>query len=178
MPERWVALLRGINLGPRNRVAMADLRRAFEEAGCNDVETYIQSGNVLFSADGDRDELTRRLESAVARELGVESTIVLRRARELAKLVGAHPFGEDTSKTHVVFLAKRPSAAAVRALRTEDVAPDEVEAAGSDVFMRLPNGVQGARVTGALVERRLGVPGTMRTWRTVERLAARATPTP
>ena len=178
MPERWAALLRGINLGPRNRVAMADLRRVFEEAGCNDVGTYIQSGNVVFSADGGRDELARRLESAVGRELGVESTIVLRRAPELAKLVGAHPFGEDTSKTHVVFLAKRPSAAAVRALRAVDVAPDEVDVAGTDVVMRLPNGVQGARVTGALLERRLGVPGTMRTWRTVERLAALATPTP
>lgn len=178
MPDRWVALLRGINLGRRNRVAMPDLRRVFEQAGCTDVASYIQSGNVVFSADGERNELARRLEDAVARELGVESTIVLRRAAELAKLVRAQPFGNDTSKTHVVFLAKRPSAAAVRALRAEDVTPDEAHVAGSDLVVHLPNGVQGARLTGALVERRLGVPGTMRTWRTVERLAELATQTP
>lgn len=172
MAERWVALLRGINLGARNRVAMADLRRVFEAAGCTDVATYIQSGNVVFSSRvRDHRALGRKLERAIADELGVETRVVVRTGDELREVIDANPFGADTSQTHVAFLAEKPAAAAIRALEAEDVAPDELEVAGHDVFLRFPNGVQGARLSGALLERRLGVPGTVRNWRTVERLA-------
>ena len=177
MAERWVALLRAVNLGPRNRVAMADLREAFAGAGCSDVETYIQSGNVVFSSRArDRARLARKLERAVADELGIETRIVLRAGAEIRTLVDSHPFGADSAQTHVAFLAEQPTAAAVRALLAEDVAPDELKVAGSDVFLRFPNGVQGARLSGALLERRLGVPGTLRNWRTVERLGELAGP--
>ena len=176
MADRWAALLRAVNLGSRNRVAMGDLRRVFEQAGCSDVATYIQSGNVVFAArEGDRATLARELERAVEDEFGFSSRIVLRKGAEIETLVRSHPFGPDTSKTHVVFLADKPSSGAVRALGQEDVAPDEVAFVGRDVVLRFSGGVQGARLTGAPLERRLGVPGTMRTWRTVERLAELAT---
>ena len=170
--HRWVALLRGINLGSRNRVPMVGLRAAFEEAGYGSVRTYIQSGNVLFaSLARDRDALAAKLERVVLETFGVQSTVVLRTFAELERVAASHPFGEDTSKTHVVFLERSLRATERRALEGLDVAPDRVEIAGADAFVLLPNGAQGARLSGALLERTAGVSGTMRTWRTVTKLA-------
>ncbi len=172
MERGWVALLRGINVGRRNRVPMAGLRRVLEEAGCGSVSTYIQSGNALFTSRvSDRTRLARKLERAVEDAFGVSSAIVLRTFEEMGEVVCAHPFGADTSKSHVVFLVDAPAAEATRRLGTMDVAPDEVKVLGSEVFVRYPNGIAGARLGGALVERTLGVPGTMRNWRTVTKLA-------
>jgi uncharacterized protein (DUF1697 family) len=171
----WVALLRGINLGARNKVPMAELRRLLEESGYDSVRTYIQSGNVLFtSAASDRAALARRLERAVEDAFGVSAAVVLRKFAEIGRVARSHPFGEDTSKTQVAFLAKEPRREAVRELKRLDIAPDRVEVVRSDVYLHYPNGVQGARLSGAVLERQLGVQATVRNWRTVTRLAEMA----
>ena len=172
MEQGWVALLRGVNVGGRNRVPMAELRRVFEDAGCGSVTTYIQTGNVLFTKRAsDRTRLARRLETAVEGAFGVPSIVVLRTCEELFELERSHPFGADTSNTFVSFLAAEPDPEQARRLTDLDVGPDEVKVVGSDVFVRYPNGVQGARLSAAQLERRVGVPGTMRNWRTVTKLA-------
>jgi uncharacterized protein (DUF1697 family) len=173
--QGWVALLRGINVGGRNKVPMAGLRSVLEENGCSDVSTYIQSGNVVFTkkaSDGRR--LARRLERAIEDAFGVSPVVVLRTFDEIGRVIRAHPFGKDTSKTYVAFLAKEPSRKGVRSLEQLDIAPDRIEVAGSEVFLNYPNGLQGARLTAAQLERQLGVPATVRNWRTVTRLAEMA----
>jgi len=170
--QTWIALLRAINLGSRNRIAMGELRRVFAETGCDDVRTYIASGNVVFTgAWADPHKLARRLERAVAEACGVHSTVILRTADELARLVRAKPFDDDASRTHVTFLAEKPERARVEALKRLDVAPDRFRVRGADVVLHYPNGVQGSRLTAALLERELGVAGTNRTWKTVAKLA-------
>ena len=170
----WVALLRGVNLGARNKVPMAHLRRVLEDAGYGDVRTYIQSGNVLFTkAAKDRDALARELERLVEAEFGVQSRVVLRTFAEIREVVAARPFGKDTSYTHVSFLAEPPERAAVRRAHALDVEPDRVKVVGSDVYLELPNGVQGARLSMARVEQELGA-ATMRTFKTVAKLAEMA----
>jgi uncharacterized protein (DUF1697 family) len=163
----WIALLRAVNVGGRNKVAMAELRRVFEDAGCGSVRTYIQSGNVVFEHDGP-DAAT--LEAAVADAFGVQSAIVLRTARQLRRLVGAHPFGADTSNSVVAFLGKKPGRARLRALAELDIGADRFEVVGPDVVVHYPNGYAGARLTAAVLEKQLGVPATARNWRTVSRL--------
>ncbi len=173
--QGWVALLRGINLGARNKVSMAELRRLLEEAGYGEVRTYIQSGNVLFAAEErDRDALAGRLERIVEDGFGVSSSVVLRTFPEIDKVARSHPFGDDGSKTHVAFLAQKPRAADVRALEQLEIAPDRFELAGSDVYLHYPYGVQGSQLSGALLERHLRVPATVRNWRTVTHLAEMA----
>ena len=177
MPRKqgWVALLRAVNLGARNKVPMAELRRVLEEQGCESVRTYIQSGNAVFTSGvAGRAALSRRLERAIEDAFGIATPVVLRSFRELAGIVASHPFGADTSSTQVAFLARKPPAAGVRRLRERDIAPDRVEVAGSDVYLHLPNGVQGSRLSGAQLERQLGVAATVRNWRTVARLAEMA----
>ena len=166
----WVALLRGINVGGRNRVPMAELRVVFEQAGLRSVSSYIQSGNVLFTGEvAGRDALSRRLEQAVRDAFGVSSPVVLRTAAELARITASPPFGPGTSQTHVAFLDGEPRDRG--ALESFDAAPDRFELVGTEVYLLYPNGVHGSRLTGALLERRLDVTATLRNWRTVTKLA-------
>jgi uncharacterized protein (DUF1697 family) len=173
----WVALLRGINLGRNKRIAMADLRAAYEAAGCGEVRTYIVSGNVVFTSDTGvrrRAVLAKRLEAAVEDTCGVAAWVALRTAAEIAAVVDADPFGGDTSSTYVTFLQAKPSAAAVRRLEALDVEPDLVAVVGTEVYVRYPNGLANGRLTGALLDKTLGMQGTNRNWRTVTRLAEMA----
>jgi uncharacterized protein (DUF1697 family) len=166
--QGWVALLRGINIGARNRVPMAGLRTLFEELGLGDVRTVIASGNVLFTGakpDGEA------LERAIGERFGVRAPVVLRTFDEIRAVAAGHPFGDDGSKSYVTFLAAKPKPAAVRALAAAEIAPHEAVVAGRDVYLRLPNGITGAHLPGQLLERLLGVPGTARNWRTVTKLA-------
>ena len=164
----WVALLRAINLGARNKVPMAALREVFEDCGCESVRTYIQSGNVVFEHDAPG---RARLEAAVADAFGVQSVIVLRTAKQIRDLVAAHPYGRNTTKSVVAFLAEKPTRAAVRSLSELDIAPDRFAVGGRDIFLHYPNGFAGSRLTAALLEKQLSVPATLRNWRTVARLA-------
>ncbi len=100
----YVGLLRGVNVGGRNKVSMADLRSLVESLGHTDVTTYIQSGNIVFTSA--KAVAAPTLEAAIKDELGLDVTVVLRTPAELAKVVKANPFArEDLSKVHVGFMA-------------------------------------------------------------------------
>ena len=171
---RWVALLRAVNLGARNRVPMAELRELLFAAGYGDVRTYIASGNVLLDGPRKRSTVAGELERLIADAFHVETTAVMRTPKELADVVAGHPFGADTSRSHVVFLAGRPDSWAARQLGVADHSPDRALLVGADVYLRYPAGVQGSRLSAARLERLLGTPGTHRNWRTVAALAGLA----
>ena len=172
---RWVALLRAVNLGARNKVPMAELRTLLGEAGYGNVRTFIASGNVLLDAPSGAGRLATTLERIVADSFGVTTTAILRKPRELAGTVEAHPFGADTSLTHVAFLAARPSKAAAARLAAVDGGADRAVLTGADVYLRLSQGVHGSRLSIARIESLLEVPATVRNWRTVAALAELAT---
>ena len=168
---RWVILLRAVNLGSRTKVPMAKLRSLLEEAGYGDVRTYIASGNVLLDGPRSGTALARELERIVAGEFGVDTTAIVRKPSELAALVSRHPFGRDTSRSHVVFLAKRPTPKAAERLADQDHSPDRGVLSGKDVYIQYGAGVQNARLSAARLEQLLGVAATHRNWRTVAALA-------
>jgi uncharacterized protein (DUF1697 family) len=168
---RWVALLRAVNLGARNKVPMAELRTRLEAAGYEGVRTYIASGNVILDGPSSRATLGAALERLVADAFGVATTAILRRPRELAATLDAHPFGRDTSETYVAFLAARPAKAAVARLGEAVNGRDRAVLAGSEVYLRLPRGVHSSGLSVARVESLLGVQVTLRNWRTVAALA-------
>jgi uncharacterized protein (DUF1697 family) len=168
---RWVALLRGINVGGRSKVPMAPLRELCEELGLTGVRTYIASGNVLFeSPTRSRSRLCAQIEQAVAERFGVPVAVVLRRPAELRALVAGHPFGADSGRTYVAFLAAKPAPAAVAALGRVECGAERFEVAGADVYLHYPDGYARVRLSGALLERHLGA-ATVRNWRTVAKLA-------
>ena len=168
---RWVALLRAVNLGARNKVPMAELRARLEAAGFEDVRTYIASGNVLLDAPKNRTAVAGRLERLIADAFRVETTAIMRTSDELAAVVAGHPFGADTSHSHVVFLAAKPKPAAAKRLAAFDPTPDRAALAGVDVYLQYAGGVQGSRLSAARLERLLEVRATHRNWRTVAKLA-------
>jgi uncharacterized protein (DUF1697 family) len=168
---KWVVLLRAVNLGARNKVPMPELRSLLEDAGYSNVRTYIASGNVLLDGPRSGVAVARELERIVADEFGVDTTAIVRKPAELTALVSNHPFGRDTSRSHVVFLEKRPTQKAVERLAKADHSPDRGVLAGKDVYVQYGAGVRQARLSAARLESLLGVTGTHRNWRTVAALA-------
>jgi uncharacterized protein (DUF1697 family) len=153
-------LLRAVNLGSRNRVAMAQLRRAMEDAGYDDVRTVIASGNVVFSRGAKPS--SRALESLIADAFGVRTTVIIRSAAQIRKLRAAKPF---PGAAYVAFLATRPrSTKSIEGI-------DEFAVVGGDIVLHFPNGSAAAQLTGAVLEKKLGIDATVRNWNTVERLA-------
>jgi uncharacterized protein (DUF1697 family) len=168
---RWVAFLRAVNLGARNKVPMADLRTLLQDAGYGNVRTYIASGNVLLDGPRSRARAAGELERLVADAFGVETTAVLRTPQELATTVEEHPF-DDAADTYVAFLAARPSKTAAARLEAFDSDPVLADA---ELYLQLPRGVQGSRLSNARIESLLGVSATLRNWRTVVALVELAT---
>jgi len=168
---RWVAFLRAVNLGATNKVPMAELRARLVAAGYEGARTYIASGNVLLDGPAGRAELGATLERLVADAFGVSTTVILRKPRELSATLTARPFGGDTAQTYVAFLAARPAKAAAARLAAADPDADRAVLAGREVYLRLPRGVHSPGLSVARVESLLGVPATLRNWRTVVALA-------
>jgi uncharacterized protein (DUF1697 family) len=165
----YAALLRAVNLGARNRVAMADLRALAEELGGKDVRSYVQSGNVVFRHAVGAAKLEEALEQAIAREFGLQITVVVRSAAQLARVVQANPF--DPAEVYVSFLASAPRRAAVHELVEADHGPDTIAVKGKEVYLCLPGGYGQSRLNNAFLERKLGVRATLRNWRTVTAVA-------
>jgi uncharacterized protein (DUF1697 family) len=170
---RQIALLRGINIGARNRVAMPKLRKLLEEAGFEDVGTYLQSGNVVLSSDLTEKGLARKVKRVVADSFGLEVEVVVRSRNELAKVVRLNPLGDiatNPKRYQVSFLAKKPSRAVVREL-TELAAPSEkLVARGRELYAWHPAGVARSKLWARLAGKQLGVVATARNWTTVTSL--------
>jgi uncharacterized protein (DUF1697 family) len=165
----YVALLRGINVGGGNAVAMADLRSVFESLGHSDVGTYIQSGNVTFRTD--RPVRPETIEAALVERFGFDVAVVLREASDLARIVRANPFGTvDPKHLHVGFLAANPTAQVAKGLDPAACAPEEFVLRGCEIYLHLPDGMGRARLPTYL-DRRLKIPTTIRNWNTVVKLA-------
>ena len=167
---RVVALLRGINVGGKTKLPMTTVRHVFEHAGASDVVTYIQSGNVVFSHPArSMAQLGRRLEDALVQGAGFPVPVMLRTAAELAAVVAGNPYpNAQPNQLHVLFLAAKPSAVAVRSIDAEKYLPEEFTVAGREVYLYLPNGMGRAKLPSPLSK--LGTPWTARNWKTVTTL--------
>ena len=170
---RFVALLRGVNLGPNRRVPMAELRALLEERGYEDVRTLLQSGNVGVTSGKSAKAVGEELEAAIADRFGVATDVVLRTRKELEALVAANPLGavaDDPKRLQVWFLSGRPRAAAIKALEAADVAPEVIAVAGKEIHVWHAAGIQRSPASKAIERADLGVIGTARNWNTVEKL--------
>jgi uncharacterized protein (DUF1697 family) len=172
----YVAMLRSINVGGRNKVAMADLRALVEGLGYGNVATYVQSGNVVFTGTGSSLVVAGRIAGQMAADLGLTVPVIVRNRRELSGVIRGVPYsGADDEPTqhHVTFLADRPAAAAVTKLaeKAAPFAPDRCEVVGRDVYLHCPGGYGNTKLNNAFIERHLEVTATTRNWRTVNTLA-------
>jgi uncharacterized protein (DUF1697 family) len=167
----YVALLRGINVGGKTKVPMAALRGVCESAGCEDVATYIQSGNVVLKSKLTADKLRTALEAAIAGEFGFNPAVMIRTAKEMAAVLDRNPYSDaDEKSIHVGFLHAAPNAATKKCLAAIDCAPEEVTAVDRDLYLHLPNGMGRAALPVQLERCLRPTPVTVRNWRTVTKL--------
>jgi len=172
--EVHIALLRGINVGGKNLLPMKELTAIFENAGCGNVRTYIQSGNVLFTASR---LLAVRLPGLIADAIearhGFHAPVVIRTQDEMEDVAAHNPFlkpGVDTKTLHVGFLMNKPDKAGVAALDPDRSPPDEFRVRGGEVYLRLPNGMARTKLTSQYFDSRLKTTITARNWATVTKL--------
>lgn len=176
----YVAFLRGLNVGGRNRIAMADLSAAFEASGARSIRTYIQSGNVLFQApDQELERVLAAVEGHIEARLGSKVPVTLRSGSRLRAIAGDHPFrsiATDPSQLHVGFLQERPSPESVARLDRDRSPPDRMLVRDGEIYLLLPNGAARTKLSNAYFDSVLGIPSTFRNWRTVRTLARMTVP--
>jgi uncharacterized protein (DUF1697 family) len=178
MGERLVALLRGINVGRKRRLPMAELRTLAVELGLQDPSTYLQSGNLLLASTGARDEVAAALERGLADRFGLHDVdVLLRSGEELARIVTSDPYlaeGAEEAHLAVAYLGGRPAAPVEELLDARAVTPERFRVTPTgDVAVHCPDGFHRAKLTNATIERRLGVRSTLRNWRTTVALQER-----
>jgi uncharacterized protein (DUF1697 family) len=170
---RHVVLLRGINIGSRNRIAMPALRVALEDAGFTDVQTYLQSGNIVVESRAKPETVRKKVEELIQDRFGLEIAVVVRTRAELAAVVKRNPHGKVATNLkayQVTFLEQKLPAKTVRELE-EAAAPDErVVVSGREVYAWHPQTIARSKLWSKLAGQGLGVAATSRNWTTVEAL--------
>ena len=164
---RCVVLLRGVNVGGRNRLAMSDFARALESVGCRGVQTYLQSGNAVV--DAEPEGLGERVEEA----LPLRVRVLVRTGAQLAAVVAANPFPDlvaEPKRLHVAFLSAPPDPERLAALG-DRFGDDRLAPAAGELFLAYAGGSHASPLSGALLEKRLELAVTARNWTTVTRLA-------
>jgi uncharacterized protein (DUF1697 family) len=172
---RYVARLRAVNVGGRNRMPMRELRAALEPR-FDDVSTVLQSGNVLVTSDLPERTIAAEVGLAIQQSFGLHISVVARSAAEIARVVRSNPFlaraaGRDPASLHVAFLPQRPDPEAILTIDHERSPLDACVVSGREIYLDYLNGSGKTRLTLGFLERRLGVVGTARNWRTVQQLA-------
>lgn len=175
----FVALLRGINLGAKRRIAMPALRQSLLELGFSEVATYIQSGNLVFSTDpASREELATAISERIRSDFGLDVPVILRSGDEMQHIYTSNPYlpaEDDSKRLHVTFLGHGPGNEAIARLEGIAFPPDDYMVRDQEIFVRHMRGVIDSPIDFALIARTLGVTQmTSRNWRTVTTLAGMA----
>jgi uncharacterized protein (DUF1697 family) len=175
--ERRILLLRGINLGPRNRIAMPELRELLAGAGYDDVRTYVQSGNIVLTGDRAPAALEVDVERLIAEHLGLDIDAVARTRDELAAVVRRNPLAgvaTDPKRYQVSFLDRELEPELVKQLSSFAAESERLVAHGRELYAWHPDGVARSKLWAKLAGPDLGVKATARNWNTVEKLLAMA----
>jgi uncharacterized protein (DUF1697 family) len=172
---RHVALLRGLNVGAHNRIRMPELVEVFVDAGARDVTTFIQSGNVLFTASASTcAKVATKAQALLDERHEVKSPVVLRSDAELTAVLKRNPFLKKKAAPealHVAFLADQPTTEAAASLDPKRSPTDAFALQGRDLFLHCPNGLARTKLTNAYFDSKLKTVSTVRNWNTVQQLA-------
>lgn len=171
-PTRYVALLRGINLGKNRQVSMPRLTEVLTGRGHGAVRTHLRSGNVVLESALSEEKLAADVAAAVQEEFGFDVPVVVRTGAELAKVVAGNPFAgvaTDPARYLVTFMAKAPARGRVKDLPPPEGGGEYV-VRGRELYLWLPDGILRTPIASWNWDKLLGEPGTARNWRTVEKL--------
>jgi uncharacterized protein (DUF1697 family) len=166
----YVAFLRGINLGPTNKISMPELRQLAEELGYTDVATYINSGNLIFGSTKKPDTLERELSAAIAKRFGSSIDVAVRTPKQLREIVDGNPYPEgNPSQVAVAFLTKEAPAGAKKKVAEFATEAEPFTFAGSEVYVNYTNGMGRSKLAEKFSSI-VGVSSTVRNVRTVAKV--------
>jgi len=170
-----ISMLRAVNLGAHNRIAMEALRDVYASLKLVDVRTYVQSGNVLFKTEErEIDTLVAKIQDAVERRFKFRPDVIVRTAAELRGVVARNPFarrrGIEPSRLLVTFLGNDPGDAAREQIRKLKTDPEEVRIDGRELYTYFPNGMARPKLSWTVIERILKTSGTGRNWNSVTKM--------
>jgi uncharacterized protein (DUF1697 family) len=171
----YISMLRGINVGGNKLIKMDELRKSIAALGFEQVQTYIQSGNVVFkTAKASPAALSKRIEETILADFGHSVSVISRTLDEMSKAIANNPFlkqpGIDVEKLHVAFLSAPPAAPALKKLSELTLAPDQSRCLGKEVYLYFPNGFSNSSLFKHPLDRVLSVTATTRNWKTVNTL--------
>ena len=173
---KYIAILRGINVGTGRKVPMADLKKLCEKQGLLNVQTYIQSGNVVFELVQPEPipELEIRLQKAFTETFGFDIPVLIRTSKDWTESIAKNPFLKEENvvidRLHLTCLKEIPSPDLLEKIKTFQYLPDRYEIIGKDVFIYCENGYGRAKITNDFFEKKLKTPATTRNWKTVMKL--------
>lgn len=173
--HKFVALLRAVNVGGTAKAPSAALKAAAEGIGLEAVQPVLQTGNLVFRAEGSPQALETRLEQAFLDALGLKTEVMVRDAAEWSAIVEANPFPaeakSDPSHLLVMVMKREPLEEGVKALQAHP-GPERIEARGRELYIVYPEGIGRSKLNAAPGWKKLGCLGTGRNWNTVLKLAA------
>lgn len=171
MTTTCISILRGINVSGSKLIKMDALRKAFEAWGFKNIQTYIQSGNIVFQTNkSTTQELEKRIQQNIKKDFGFDVPVVVKTQQELKNIVNKNPFFKESRKDaaffHVTFLSAVPEKENSRKITESSFLPEECELAGNTVYLYCPNGYGNAKLTNNFLESKLKVNATTRNWKT------------
>ena len=174
MKKTYLALLRGINVSGQKKIKMTDLKKLFEDAGFTNVQTYIQSGNVIFdSKSSDLNSIKKKIGMNIKSEYRFDVETITTTNDELNYVINHNPFvkeEKDVERLYVTFLAGKPAPLNIANLKENNYLPEEYVVEGSCVYLFLPDGYGKAKLNNNFLENKLKVFATTRNWKTVNAL--------
>ena len=174
--ETYISILRGINVGGKNKIKMNDLKELYEELKFKNIITYIQSGNIIFNSNQKAADqnIAKQIEKGISKKFNLDVAAVIRTINELKNIIKINPFltmpGIDIEKLHVTFLEKVPGQIELDNTKKHDYTPDKFIIAGREVFLYCPGGYGKSKLSNNFFENKLKVKATTRNWKTVKKL--------
>jgi uncharacterized protein (DUF1697 family) len=170
-----IAILRGINVGGKRKILMADLKVLLEELGYQNIQTYIQSGNLIFNADEklQNKEMAKDIENDILKKFDFEVPVIVMSADEIERAIAKNPFytaDADINKLHLTFLNEVPAKDKQEHAESLDYAPDQFKIIGKNAFVYCEGSYHKSKLTNAFFEKKLNLKATTRNWKTVLKL--------
>lgn len=170
-----IAMLRGVNVGPNNRIKMEALRALCGTLKLRDAQTYVQSGNVIFRCEErDTTKLAKRIEDAIEKKFGFRCDVICRTTAEVRKVVAKNPFAKrrdiHPGKLLVTFLSDDPGEGARASIRALKIEPEELWIEGRECFVYFPDGMGRSKFNWPKIGKMLKVTGTGRNWNSVTQM--------
>jgi uncharacterized protein (DUF1697 family) len=174
--KTFISILRGVNVSGQKKILMKDLKELFEKLHFKRVQTYIQSGNVVFESDIEytNSELAIIIETAIEKEFRFHVPTIIRSREELKTVISLNPFlkdpGIDLKKLHVTFLSEDPAKENAQSIVNNNFSPDQFAINGRNIFLHIPGSYGQTKLSNSFFEKKLKVTATTRNWNTVKKL--------